>query len=102
MEGIITKEMTVREIAKIIFENFEINQSCKVEGTVIVEGRLYEKGKAVLNDLDVLDQTNNTYNGKRKRVRPKESVGGDLAHKIFRYARRIVNDEIRYTIWRMQ
>jgi hypothetical protein len=102
MEARVLLTDDVTAIADKIFELFEINQSCKVEGTVIMKGRLVEKGRAVLDRLQLLDEITNTYNGKRKRTRPENSVGGYEAHKIFKYQRRIVDDEIRYTIWRHQ
>lgn len=92
------------EIAKKIYERFEVLESCNVVGW----GEHYlGKGEDVLNLLRLLDEQDHIiYNrgGKRQRENryKANSIGGPIAHKIFTWERRIVNSEPRYTIWRIQ
>lgn len=107
MEAIIIQTDDYKTMAKTIFNHFIVGQSTKVIGTLIEDTpagkRLKEKGEAVIEYLDWLDkQENFNKDGKRKRTRIPDSIGGFVAHKIFRYKRVISNDEVKYTIWRMQ
>lgn len=95
------------EMAKKIFFHFEINQSCTVSGYEEIEGgRLVAKGEQVIAELERLDNKHNmTTEGKvmrRKRAKPIHSIGGYVAHKIWKYRQRIVDSQVKYDIWRIQ
>lgn len=104
---------TVYDMAEKIFNSFEALESVNIYGYVEIEGKLMEKGQAVLNELRILDEKANCsqyesvrHKGGLKRIRiykfKPDSIGGPLAHKIFTHQRRIVDHEPRYTIWRFQ
>lgn len=97
---------TPQEIAKKIYEQFDVMASCSVYGFVVTEEKIIPKGELVLQEIKRLDELENiSYFGKKK-VRKykyrKDSIGGTLAQKIFTWEKRIVDSEPRYTIWRFQ
>lgn len=93
-------------IARKIFELFDIGDIVQVVGYVTidnVEGTVLAKGECVCEELYNLDKRMNVRpGGNRKQVKPEKSIGGFIAHKIFKY--RIVINEGNpiYTIWRFQ
>ncbi len=97
-------EDSVEVTAQKIFDGFILGQSCTIEGWTDTAG--LSKGQAVLDRLTRLDRTNNMRQQGKKMARtyiyPKDSVGGSLAHKIFRYKKIPKFDEVVYQIWRMQ
>lgn len=97
---------TVQEIAYKIYQSFEIFQSCKVTGFIQDGRRMEAKGELVLKEIDRLDRLDNVRKmGEkmtRKRKKPPNTVGGYVAHKIFQWEKNIVDNEVRYTIWRIQ
>lgn len=99
---------TVREIAEKIWEGLDVMASCTVFGFVEDCNRLIPKGEAVLIVLKELDDKENIKKigttGKRQRIFKyrNNSIGGPIAHKIFTWEKRIVDSDVRYTIWRYQ
>ena len=97
---------TPEQIAKKIFNNFEVMQSCTITGYVISGGESFIKGELVINELYSLDKLHNLRQQgnkmARKRKRLKDSIGGYVADKIFRYKKTIDGSNVRYNIWRYQ
>jgi len=95
-----------RDIARKIFYEFDVSASCNISGFVEKNGHLVPKGEYVLEFLDMFDQIENIRFHKDKKMRKtiyrKNSVGGPIAQKIFTWEKRIVDNEVRYTIWRFQ
>ena len=83
------------EIAKIIYYQLDVGQLCHVPKEI---------AHTVLNHIDEFDIRDNTYiipsNNQRKRKSKREpsSIGGYVAHKIFKW--KITGDI--YQIWRFQ
>lgn len=104
----ITAEMTAGEMADAIFYKFEINQSCLIKGFVMDGEQLFPKGDVVLEMLERIDSKQNMMeNGqasgmRRKRKKLPDSIGGYVAHKIFRFKKETIDREYRVTIWRVQ
>lgn len=103
---------TWRQISKKIFELFEVNQSCSIYGYEIIGNEVYPKGELVVKELIRLDREENVCvsslgkNSRRRKILP-DSIGGYVAHKIFRFKKFNINDEqtgkqIKYVIWRVQ
>lgn len=100
---------TVDVTAKKIFNEFDVFQSCSINGFVRDEAKqeLVPKSEMVINALRILDERANTEvrkgDGRRRRIRTlaKDSIGGYLAHKIFKF-RYDDKDHVKVTIWRLQ
>ena len=97
------------EVAQKIFYKFELMQSCFITGLFTGrDNQVLSKAKAVIDELTLIDEAENinTARGdkrpRRKRVKPENSIGGDLAHKIFKYREDIKNGLPCVTIWRIQ
>lgn len=96
------------DVAKKIFNEFEVGQSCTVKGVVIDEDNkeIFTKGEMVLKELRRLDSLVNvsiTEGGRLRRKRKilPNSIGGYVAHKIFKWA--ILEGSLEYyNIWRIQ
>lgn len=111
--GNINDEKSIFKIAKIIFD-WEIGTSCSLTGFVSdadSESGFSPKGKLVLDELKKLyiDKYYHEINAKtgqklvtRARRNYINSVGGAPAHPIWRYKEEIVNQKVKYTIWRVQ
>ncbi len=109
--GNINEEKSVFKIARVIFD-WEIGMSCALTGFIAdadSDTGFSPKGKLVIKELQ------NLYNEKylragykdgKQKVRARNhytnSIGGAIAHPIWRYKEEIVNDKIKYTIWRVQ
>lgn len=80
--------------------------SCTIYGFVNNDGKIKPKGEMVVDYLETLDEMENIKYKGSVRMRDykyrKDSVGGPIAHKIFTWEKRIVDNEVRYTIWRYQ
>lgn len=111
MEPINLDCCSVNEIAKIVYNDFAVLQSCTIKGYVMSgkngeETAMY-KGIAVVEDLKVMDRIDHirAYGTKRVRRQMKfvaDSIGGPVSQKIFRFSTRI-NDKIPcVSIWRIQ
>ncbi len=107
---VILHEDTVHQIAYKIFEGFELHQSCTITGYLLDEERklvLY-KGEEVLRVLRKMDEDVNTNRPsgdkriRRRRIVLPDSIGGYVAQKIFRYKKTVLDDEHRWSIWRVQ
>jgi hypothetical protein len=88
-----------------IYNSFEVNQSCTVKGFVIDEKNndVIPKGKLVLEHIERLDVAEHfNKQGRRKRVKPANSIGDYVAGKIFCYEERIKDKKIIFLIWRKQ
>lgn len=96
------------EIAMKIFDDFDINQSCCIRGFVLDGEELIPKGNLVLENLRLIDERENTskrtHDGRRRRIHkmPKDTIGGYLAHKIFKHKTETREDGIVVSIWRIQ
>ncbi len=96
---------TVYVMANTIFNEFEIGQSCAIRGFVQMGIEDLElKGKIVCDELRRLDAAQNVIiTGSKKNMRKRkfyaDSIGGYIAHKIFRFK---LTDTDKYTIWRVQ
>lgn len=97
---------SIKEIARKIYYKFAINQSCTIFGIEIFEDVAVPRGELVLKDILALYELEYMrWQGIkyiRKREFPKNSIGGELAHPIFRWEKRIIDNNVRYTIWRIQ
>lgn len=104
----ITAGMDAKTMAHIIFFEFDLNQSCKIEGFEYVGKRIHPKGELVCDKLWELDRIHNCYIKEagrsviRIKKRPKNSIGGYAAHKIFKWEYFILDNYVKYTIWRIQ
>lgn len=102
----INESESADSIASFIFNNFILNQSCSIKGFETVGGKIKVKGMLVVNrlvDLDIAKNTRNV-NGKSKRIRyrPDNCVGGEIAHKTFRFKLKTLDGIPVVTIWRIQ
>jgi hypothetical protein len=86
-----------------VYNSFEVNQSCTVKGFILDGEDVIPKGKLVLQHIERLDVAEH-YNkqGRRKRVKPANSIGDYVAGKIFCYEERIKDKKIIFLIWRKQ
>lgn len=100
-----------QEMAKKIYENFEVLQSCSVSGFICEEEKrltglkrdeVFAKGQVVWDEITRMDREENfTKAGRRKRRYLPMSNGAEIANKLFRYS--IVNNPVpKWTIWRVQ
>lgn len=106
MDNRILDSDSIYTIAEKIFNWFEVNQSCTIEGYIQGTYSVTIRGMEVMKEIERLDIFVNTQlkNGKprRKRVILPNSVGGYVAQKIFKY-KKGVRDGIDYvSIWRYQ
>ncbi len=98
---------TYVEMAQKIFMYFELNQSCAIRGFIVEGDCSTPRGDMVLDVLERLDSSQNTYkepgrkNRRKRKVLP-ESIGGWVAQKIFRYKKETTEGEYKVTIWRVQ
>lgn len=99
---------TIEIISRKIYFDFEVLQSCTVSGFVMdmEKQKITPKGELVMQELSMLynDECCKDTGGRkyRKFAYRENSVGGPIAHKIFTFDKKIVNNEPRYTIWRFQ
>lgn len=96
------------DIATRIYEHFDVLQSCSIYGHEFDDcDVLHDKGELVIREITKMDRRDNTVpvtGEKRKRIkhRPKNSIGGWVAHKIFKY-QKVVDDGVpKWNIWRYQ
>lgn len=94
------------DMAQKIFYQFEVNQSCTIGGWVVSDDDAIEKGEMVCNELRRLDTQENVCSTAKKPYRKRkiipDSIGGYMAHKIFKYKRVILDNRPKWTIWRLQ
>ena len=100
--------MNPHEIAEVIFNKFELLQSGDVKGFIIVDGKLRPKGDCVRECLELLDRKSNCYRTSggtvfRKKRKPAINyIGGYAAQKGFTYRHVVIDDEPKWTFWRVQ
>lgn len=95
--------MTLEEIAETIFRRFEVGESATIKGYELVNRVALERGAIVVDHLRNLDLAENTELGRRIERVPKNSIGGPLRNKVFRWRRRMTEDNFpAYAIWRIQ
>lgn len=93
------------EVAQKIYDDLEVNQSCVITGFITLDDEeVYTKGELVIKELTKLYYDNAMYNNGGGRMRMKQrripgSIGGYVAHKIWRFQ---ITDKTKYTIWRVQ
>ena len=100
---------TVADIATKIFEKFDVHNSVTIFGFLLDESteHLAPKGELVWNELEKMDfNLNCRMSQDAKKLRnykwAKDSIGGPIAHKIFRKDVKIIDNQPRWTIWRTQ
>lgn len=98
----ILKSDSAFDTAIKIFEELEVHQSVTVYGLEREDDDVLAKGEIVVKEMIELDLAKNCKNGKRRRVRAENQIGDFVAQKAFKWAKRIVDDKVRYDIWRIQ
>lgn len=95
---------SVREAAEKIYNSFEPGDMVQIFGWVEKERKLIAKGDAVLEVLRWLyERDNYGHQGRAREYKyRKDSIGGAIAHKIWTWEKRIVDQEPRIMIWRIQ
>lgn len=101
---------TFEDIARKIWNKLNVGSSVDVHGWAIneISQQLSPLGDLVLEFMKFLYEVDNiTYHGKlhkkqRKFYYEPKSIGGPLAHKIFKYNKVILDNNPRVTIWRIQ
>lgn len=103
-EKYIRPEMTAAEMAYVIFYNMDLLVSCKIEGVENFNGKWKPKGEIVCDLLWEYDRKFNVREKSEHRIRrkPPQSIGGYLADKIFRWKYEIIDNDVKYSIWRIQ
>lgn len=100
-----------KESARKIFYTFDCGMNCGIEGFVIMpDDELKPKGELVLEEIERLDKVENfKFNGtskgnglRRKRIKPENTIGDYLRNKTFKWEKRILDNKVKYTIWRIQ
>jgi len=107
MSIFVTETDTPRIIAKKIYDRLSVGESTTIHGWMIneVSQQLSPTGDLVLEELRYWDEVDHISDGKRKqRVYKYEpnSIGGPIAHKIFKWNKVFVDKKPRVTIWRIQ
>lgn len=92
------------DIAKIIFDDFNVSQSVTIKGFLVYGEDVVPKGEQVLNNLREMDKFTNLdkKTGRRKRVILPNTIGGWVAQKCFKWKQEIRNKQIVIMIWRIQ
>lgn len=95
------------QVARKIYENFDVGESCVITGFIIQLGDSVTRGELILKEIERMDMDENIRfisgaKKQRKYVYKKGSIGGPISQKIFTFEKRIVDSEVRYTIWRFQ
>lgn len=100
------------EMADKIFFHFEVLQSCAIQGWIQIQMpdgdiQVLSKAEEVVRILNGLDEEHNCLKSadgrkRRKQVKFENSIGGYVSQKIFKFSRGMVDDHVRYTIWRIQ
>lgn len=120
MPAIVLESDNYEITAKKIYYEFELNQSCTVIGWMSddpeIEGgeglyqrvqKVVAKADEVLKELERIDNLENVRpcgakKMTRKRKKLPNTIGGYVAHKIFKYNRVLSDGHVRVTIWRIQ
>jgi len=104
---LLNSDDTLREMADKIYNKFIVGQSCTISGfgeDLNGGGRreVVPRGEIIIRLLEVKYRAE-FYDGNKRRLKyAKNSVGGPIAHKIFKYEKHIRESIPVITIWRMQ
>ncbi len=95
------------KIATIIFNEFELMQSCSVKGYIMHGDEPVLKGDLVLDYIREMDKKVNFDKVgrdklRRKRVLLDDCIGGYVKHKIFKFKHEEIEGKPAVTIWRIQ
>lgn len=97
---------SINEIARKIYYHFEINQSCTIWGIEAYQDAAVPKGQLIVDEIRRIYAEENMRRQGTKIIRVRKyvenSVGGELAHKIFKWQMNKIDNDVRYTIWRIQ
>lgn len=109
---LIKPEDSPKEFARKMFYTYENMMSATIVGFEVDDdtGELEPKGEIALKWIERFDKLENyTLAGKtagngmrRRRIKPPNTIGDYLRNKIFRWEKRIVDNKIRYSVWRIQ
>lgn len=111
MVEIVTRDDTVMECGRKVFHTYDVGMSCTIVGFVeMPDGEIKSKGELVWENLIQLDKVHNFVNAgkthlngqRRRRVMPENCCGDYLRNKTFKYQKNIIDNQVRYTIWRIQ
>ena len=107
MENRVYADDSVQDTAEKIYRQFEVLQSVSIVGWIYSGGRTYKKGELVIQEIERLDSMENCVSDgkgkwRRKRVIPPNTIGGYVAHKMFRFQKVMIDNEPKITIWRIQ
>ncbi|MBK7345816.1 MAG: hypothetical protein IPI98_02580 [Chitinophagaceae bacterium] len=104
---LISENDSLRDIAEKIYSKFISGQSCTISGFCEdLNGggkrEVVPRGEVVIRLLEIKYRAE-FYDGNKRRLKYiKNSVGGPVAHKIFKYEKHIRESIPVITIWRMQ
>lgn len=96
------------EMARKIYNNFEIGQSCSITGFLMNITDPVPKGLMVVQEIERMDKYNNMHcnsrdrKWRRRRVKPEDSIGDYTAQKQWRFKKTVIDNKIKYDIWRTQ
>lgn len=97
---------TLEQIANKIYFHAEVLQSFTVKGLSISGEEVKPKGRIVLDEIQrIFDIETRKWEGhqfRRRRRTIRDSIGGYVAEKIFRWKIETIDSTIRYHIWRIQ
>lgn len=91
-----------------IYHDFEVGEVCTIIGFLVDDNnqRMIQKGQAVIDEIKRHYETEYMTTTDQKTYRKfkykNNAVGGPIAHKIFTFDKKIINNEPRYIIWRYQ
>ncbi len=115
MEQILPTDSVILMATKMFFD-YQVGQSATVSGFIeMPDDSTVAKGELVLEEIRRLDLVENFTDGfrgkgsrgkniqrrKRKRM-PENTIGDYLCQKTFKWKKNIINNQVRYTIWRIQ
>lgn len=96
---------TARDMAEKIYNNFKVGDFYVVKGWVIKGETLVDKGENVITWIQYFYEQEHYKPSGRERIfkyEYKKTIGGPLAHPIFKWERTIRDKEPHYQIWRAQ
>ncbi len=103
----IEKKDTPLKIATIIYNHFEIFQSCTIIGYIMWKDEPALKGDIVLEFLKEIDAKQRLNNAggltlRRKRTVLPNTIGGYVAYRLFKFKHEEIEGKPAVTIWRIQ
>lgn len=92
-----------RTIALKIYNTMEVGEMVQLLSFVIILGEREELGRLVIKELqNIWNVENQGQYGAEVLTKPRSSVGGYLATKIFKYHRIANQHELKWSVWRIQ